>query len=405
VNYRSFALFAALLLILPLPFDSIVVVPVMIQVCIALILALSYNMVLGQTGLLSFVHAVYFGFGGFAAVQILRLAGNGELPVSVPFVPLFSGLTGLIMAATLASFTARRTGMAFAMITLCLVELVIASSTVFGRFYGGSVDRTLPPAFFGQTFVSDLSVYYVTAIWTILSVVAMAWYSHTPLGQLTKAVRDNAERVEFISFNPWVIRFTTLSVSGIFAGIAGGLFALAYEFVGGETISFATSGNIIIMTYIGGIGHFAGPVVGAVLITLLQTLLSNYTQIWGLYLGLLFMATVLFLPNGIAGLIARHYSAVRSGKSGGLVRPYLFLLATSVWSGGGLIGLLEMISYLNEAAADEPVMSLAGFQIDTSSVLPWAAFTFLTLTGIWLTRAAWKQSRQSLLAISPSEHH
>ena len=123
-----------IILVLPIVFESIVLVPVLIQIFIAVILALSYNMVLGQTGLLSFVHAVYFGFGGFAAVHALRFAGGGDLPVPVPFIPLFGAAMGLIMAATLASFTARRTGMAFAMITLCMVELVIASGSILGRF-------------------------------------------------------------------------------------------------------------------------------------------------------------------------------------------------------------------------------------------------------------------------------
>ena len=393
MTLRSFWFVAAIILVLPLPFDNIVVVPVLIQVYIAVILALSYNMVLGQTGLLSFIHAVYFGFGGFAAVHALRFAGNGDLPVPVPFIPLFGAAMGLIMAATLASFTARRTGMAFAMITLCLVELVIASGSVLGRFYGGSVDRTLPPAFFGQDFVSDFSVYYVVAAWTALCIAAMAWYTRTPLGQLSFAVRDNAERVEFISFNPWVIRFTTLTISGTFAGVAGSLFAITYEFVGGETISFATSGNIIIMTYIGGIGHFAGPVIGAILITLSQTLLINYTQIWGLYLGLMFMATVLFLPRGLAGLILQHRPALHSGKWRSLIAPYLKFLSAVVWTGCGLIGLLEMISYLNEAATDEPVVTLAGFDLNTSSMLPWAGFCLLSLTGTWLCRRFWKQAR------------
>jgi branched-chain amino acid transport system permease protein len=393
VTIRSIGILFVLLLVLPLPFDSIVAVPVLIQVYIAVILALSYNMVLGQTGLLSFIHAVYFGFGGFAAVHALRFAGQGDLPVPVPFIPLFSGAMGLIMAATLASFTARRTGMAFAMITLCLVELVIASGTVLGRFYGGSVDRTLPPAFFGETFVSDLSVYYVVAVWTTICIAGMAWYTRTPLGKLSNAVRDNDERVQFISFNPRVIRFSTLSISGVFAGIAGGLFAITYEFVGGETISFATSGNIIIMTFIGGIGHFAGPVIGAVLVTLLQTMLSNYTQIWGLYVGLIFMATVLFLPNGIASLIERHLRMDRRGSLLTLIIPYLLLFSTATWCACGLIGILEMISYQNEMAVDEPVMMLVGMQLDTSSRDPWIISGLVFFSGVYLTRHCWHRAR------------
>jgi len=392
VKRRYAWLVFVIILVLPIVFESIVLVPVLIQIFIAVILALSYNMVLGQTGLLSFVHAVYFGFGGFAAVHALRFAGGGDLPVPVPFIPLFGAAMGLIMAATLASFTARRTGMAFAMITLCMVELVIASGSILGRFYGGSLDRTLPPAFFGQTFVSDLSVYYLTAIWMAICIAAMAFFARTPLGRLTNAVRDNPERVEFICFDPWVIRFVSLTVSGFFAGIAGGLFAIAYEFVGGETISFATSSNIIIMTYIGGIGHFAGPVIGAVLVTFLQTMLSNYTQIWGLYLGFLFMATVLFLPHGIAGLIARHGPAYQTGGLVRLVGPYAGVIISFFWMSSGLIGILEMVSYLNEAAIDEPMAPLAGFLLDTNSGALWFALLLVSLSGGWLLRKSLKRA-------------
>jgi branched-chain amino acid transport system permease protein len=394
-----------LILILPILFENIVLVPILIQIFIAVILALSYNMVLGQTGLLSFVHAVYFGFGGFAAVHALRFASGGDLPVPVPFIPLFGAAMGTIMAATLASFTARRTGMAFAMITLCMVELVIASGSILGRFYGGSIDRTLPPAFFGQTFVSDLSVYYLTAFWLAICIAGMAFFARTPLGRLANAVRDNAERVEFISFDPWVIRFVSLTISGFFAGIAGGLFAIAYEFVGGETISFATSSNIIIMTYIGGIGHFAGPVIGAVLVTLLQTSLSNYTQIWGLYLGFLFMATVLFLPHGIAGLIKQHSPAWHAGKLRRLTVPYAGVVISFFWMSSGLIGMLEMISYLNEAAMDEPLAPLAGFQLDTNSGALWSGLLLVSLSGGWVLRKSLKAAYAAFADVSDTENH
>ena len=392
------ALFAA-----PLLIDSGVVVPVLIQVYIAVILAVSYNMVLGQTGLLSFVHAIYFGFGGFAAVHALRFAGNGDLPVPVPFIPLFGAAMGFAMAATLGSFTARRTGMAFAMITLCLVELVIASAPVLGRFYGGSVDRTLPPAFFGEDFVSDLSVYFVTTVWMILCLAGMAWYSRTPLGRLSNAVRDNSERVEFISFDPWVIRFSALCASGFFAGIAGSLFAISYEFVGGETISLATSGNIIIMTYIGGIGHFAGPVFGAVLVTVLQTLLGDYTEIWGLYLGVLFVATVMFMPKGFAGFFEQHLRLAKNGKLLLVTGPYFAALLATLWAGCGLVGLLEMISYLNESAVDEPVVSVAGILLDTSSPWPWGVLGLIAASGLFLSHSRWQIARHAFTLASGEE--
>ncbi len=387
------------LVALPLMFQNPIVVPILNQIGIAIIFAMSYNMVLGQTGLLSFAHAIFFGFGGFATVNVLRLAGAGDLLVPVPLVPVFGALSGLAMAVLLGSFTSKRVGMAFAMITMCLVELVLASAILFGRFYGGSFDRTQAPTLFGLDFQSDISVYYLITVWLSLSILGMAAYARSPLGRMANAVRDNAARAEFIGYNTRIVRFAALSASGLFAGIAGSLFAVAYEFVGGEVISAATSGNVIIMTYIGGIGHFAGPILGAVVLTLLQTLLSNYTGIWGFYVGLVFVATVVFAPHGLAGVISAHLTLRDSKAWRPLLWPYALSLAGVVLTAMGVIGTLEMVSFLNEAGVGETRLGLAGLSLNTASSFPWIGFGLLiTLGGLILRRSlpaahqAWRQA-------------
>mgnify|MGYP002630437166 CR=1 FL=1 len=387
------------LVALPLMFQNPIVVPILNQIGIAIIFSMSYNMVLGQTGLLSFAHAVFFGFGGFATVNVLRLAGAGDLLVPVPLVPVFGALSGLAMAVLLGSFTSKRVGMAFAMITMCLVELVLASAILFGRFYGGSFDRTQAPTLFGLDFQSDISVYYLITVWLSLSILGMAAYARSPLGRMANAVRDNAARAEFIGYNTRIVRFAALSASGLFAGIAGSLFAVAYEFVGGEVISAATSGNVIIMTYIGGIGHFAGPILGAVVLTLLQTLLSNYTGIWGFYVGLVFVATVVFAPHGLAGVISAHLTLRDSKAWRPLLWPYALSLAGVVLTAMGVIGTLEMVSFLNEAGVGETRLGLAGLSLNTASSFPWIGFgVLITLGGLILRRSlpaahqAWRQA-------------
>jgi len=389
------------LVILPLVLGNPVAVPILNQIGIAIIFALSYNMVLGQTGLLSFAHAVFFGFGGFAAVNVLRLASADGFPVPVPFVPLFGAACGLAMAILLGSFTSKRVGMAFAMITMCLVELVIASAILFGRFYGGSIDRTLPPEFLGIDFQSDISVYYLIVFWMLISILGMAAYARSPLGRMANAVRDNAARAEFIGYNTRVVRFAALSVSGMFAGIAGSLFAIAYEFVGGEVISMSTSSNVIIMAYIGGIGHFAGPILGAILLTLLQTTLSNYTEIWGLYVGLVFLATVMLAPKGLAGAIAAHLPVMQNGHWRELRYPYAISLAGGIILAIGAIGLLEMFSFRNEAGVGVSEMALAGLTIDTATPWPWFGFGLAVVSGglilrraVPVARATWFQAME-----------
>ncbi len=387
------------LVALPLMFQNPIVVPILNQIGIAIIFAMSYNMVLGQTGLLSFAHAIFFGFGGFATVNVLRLAGAGELLVPVPLVPVFGALSGLAMAVLLGSFTSKRVGMAFAMITMCLVELVLASAILFGRFYGGSFDRTQAPTLFGLDFQSDISVYYLIAVWLSLAILGMAAYARSPLGRMANAVRDNAARAEFIGYNTRIVRFAALSASGLFAGIAGSLFAVAYEFVGGEVISAATSGNVIIMTYIGGIGHFAGPILGAVVLTLLQTLLSNYTDIWGFYVGLVFVATVVFAPHGLAGVISAHLTLRDFKAWRPLLWPYALSMIGVVLTALGVIGTLEMVSFLNEAGVGETRLGLGGLSLNTASSFPWIGFGLLiTLGGLILRRSlpaahqAWRQA-------------
>ncbi len=399
------AALCVVLLGLPLVFDHPAAIPVLSQIGIAVIFALSYNMVLGQSGLLSFAHAIFFGFGGFAAVHVLRAAGAGSFPLPVPFVPLAGGMGGLAIAALLGSFATKRVGMAFAMITLCLVELVIASASVLGRFYGGGADRTAAPRFFGIDFTSDVAVYYLIACWMAVSIAAMAWYAGSPLGRMTLAARDSELRAEYLGYNARVIRFSAFTAGGFFAGIAGGLFAVAYEFVGGEVITFATSRDVIIMAYIGGVGHFAGPIIGAVVLTLLQSLLSNYTEIWGLYVGIVFVGAVMFAPGGIAGVIAQHLPFADGGGLRRLILPYASFAACVVIAAIGLIGILETISFLNEAAVGEHRYKLFGLDTDARSGLTWTLFLILTAGGSLLGRKALRSCRttwQSLISERPA---
>jgi len=170
--------------------------------------------------------------------------------------------------------------------------------------------------------------------------------------------------------------------------LADSLFAVAYEFVGGEVISAATSGNVIIMTYIGGIGHFAGPILGAVVLTLLQTLLSNYTDIWGFYVGLVFVATVVFAPHGLAGVISAHLTLRDFKAWRPLLWPYAFSLIGVVLTALGVIGTLEMVSFLNEAGVGETRLGLGGLSLNTASSFPWIGFgVLITLGGLILRRA------------------
>ena len=318
--------YLAVLLLLPLFFDSILAISIFNQMAIAIVFALSYNMLLGQGGMLSFGHAVYFGLGGFLAVHALLMMENESVYFSIAFIPLIGGLTGLLAGIFVGSFSTRKAG-TVSPFSLGIGELIAASSLIFTGFFGGeagvSGDRTFGPPLFGMDFFSDVDVYYLAAFWVFASTLFMYLFTQTPAGRMANAVRDNPERAEFIGYSARWVRFISFCASGMFAGVAGGLFALNYEFLTDENLNLVTSGRVLLMAYIGGLGFFIGPIIGAIILTLMNFLLSNYTELWLLYLGILFVLTVLFLPRGFAGFIMMHRLAWLRGKMHTLALPYL----------------------------------------------------------------------------------
>src|SRR6185436_13912347 len=259
------------------------------QMGIAAVFALSYNLLLGQTGLLSFGHAVYFGFGGYAAIHFLR-AVNAGLPIPVVFVPL----AGLAFGIVFGAISTRRAGTIFALISLGIGEMVHAATLMLPGFFGGeegvTASRTKAPHWLGLDFGSQLQVYYVIAFWLLVAALVMRGFMRTPAGRMCNAVRDNPERAEFVGYNPQRVRFIVFCVAAMFAGLAGGMHAINYEIVAAEAVGATRSGVVLLMVYIGGVQHFIGAILGAIAITWLQVSLSDYTTAWLLYLGLFFMA-------------------------------------------------------------------------------------------------------------------
>jgi branched-chain amino acid transport system permease protein len=346
------------------------------QMSIAAIFALSFNMLLGQTGLLSFGHAVYFGLGGYIAIHAMRLI-NAGMPVPMPLVPLFGAAGGLFFGLLIGSVTTKRAGTVFAMITLGLGELVVAASLMLTRFFGGeegiTANRTKGPHPFGLTFASQLSVYYIIAFWVFVSIALMYAYTRTPLGRMCNAVRDNPERAEFVGYNPQRVRFITFAVSAMFAGIAGGLHAVNYEIVATEALGAARSGAVLLMAFIGGIGTFAGPIVGAVVITWLQVSLSDYSTAWQLYLGLFFVIMVLFAPGGLTGLVLMHLPLVRARLLHKVLPAYLVAVVPAFVMLLGAVFLLE----INYRLATSPELgrktTFLSIPVDMSTPWPWLA--------------------------------
>jgi len=361
--------FLIALLGLPLVFDSILAISILNQMVIAIVFALSYNMLLGQGGMLSFGHAVYFGLGGFLSVHALILIEFETMVFSILWIPLIGGLFGLLAGIFIGSFSTRKAGTVFAMISLGIGELIAASSLIFSSFFGGeagiSGDRTFGPTFFGFDFAQNIEIYYVAAVWAFIATLFMYLFTQTPAGRMANAVRDNPERAEFIGYSSRKVRFISFCASGLFAGIAGGLFALNYEFITEENLNAATSGRVLLMAYIGGLGYFIGPIIGAVVLTLMNSLLSNYSELWMLYLGIMFLLTVMYLPRGFAGFIMMHQLAWVRGNMKMLVKPYIITAIPALLFTLCTIALIEM------SHTEDEVFHYLGFALNPASPVTW----------------------------------
>ena len=378
------ALFALVMLVAPQLFTSGLSVTMLSQMGIAIIACLSYNMLLGQGGMLSFGHAVYTGLGAFVAIHALNRYGGGALPVSL--VPLVGGFAGMGFAVLFGYVTTRKSGTTFAMITLGLAELVFAMSLMIAEFFGGeggvSGNRVMGQAVLGITFGPATQVYYLIAAYTLVSMVLMYAFTQTPLGRMLNAVRDNPERVEFIGYNPQRVRYTAFIIAGFFAGISGGLGALTFEIVTAEVVGAARSGAYLLFTFLGGATFCFGPIIGAVLMVLAFVLLSEFTKAWLLYLGLLFLFMVMYAPGGIASLIMMNLRLALHGKLARLASSYVGLLITGLMALLGAAALIEMVYHLQLSSASGSVVPFLGVSLDTAAPLSWLGAVLLLASGV-----------------------
>jgi branched-chain amino acid transport system permease protein len=361
---------------------------------VMIIFALSYNMLLGQTGLLSFGHAVFYGLGGFVAIHTMNAVIHGKLDVPVAVMPIVGGLAGLAFGVLFGFVSTRRGGLVFAMITLGIGELVSSSSFILRSFFGGeegiTTNRAKLAPLFGLKFGPQIEVYYLIALWCFICIAAMYALTRTPFGRLCNAVRDNPERVQYVGYSAQRIRLLAFSFAAFFAGIAGGLAAINFEIVNAQQLGAQQSGMVLLMTYIGGVGVFAGPILGAIIITFLEINLSDLTSAWQLYFGLLFIGVVSFAPGGVAGWLMRHWEAARSGEFRRLAPAYALITPGLVV---GLIGAVMLIELANRqlalARSDGSSMTLLGIPVDASTMAPWVAAIILFAGGVAATWLLW----------------
>jgi len=382
------SMFAIVLICAHLVFTSNLSGTILAQMGIAIIACLSYNILLGQGGMLSFGHAVYTGLGSFVAIHALNTISAGQLNIPVSLIPLVGGFAGIGFAVLLGYVTTKKAGTPFAMITLGVAELVFAMSLMFSEFFGGeagiSGNRVAGQAFWGITFGPQTQVYYLIAIYTFICVAIMYAFTQTPLGRILNAVRDNPERVEFIGYNTQRVRYFAFIIAGFFAGISGGLGALNFEIVTAEVVGAGRSGGYLLFTFLGGATFFFGPIIGGILMVLAFVLLSELTKAWLLYLGLLFLFMVMYAPGGIASLIMMNLRVASFGKLKQIWVSYLGLFVTSFIALIGAGAMIEMVYHLQLNATLGDTLKFMGATLNVKSVDSWFGSTFVMLTGLGL---------------------
>jgi branched-chain amino acid transport system permease protein len=391
-RWVTWGLFALVLTVAPLMFTSGLAMTVLSQMGIAIIACLSYNMLLGQGGMLSFGHAVYTGLGSFVAIHALNSVAGGSLPIPVAAVPVVGGLAGMGFAALFGYVTTRKAGTTFAMITLGMGELVFAMSLMIPEFFGGeggvSGNRVIGKPFLGITFGPAIQVYYLIAIYTFLSVIAMFAFTRTPLGRMLNAVRDNPERVEFVGYNTQRVRYTAFIIAGFFAGISGGLAALNFEIVTAEVVHAARSGAYLLFTFLGGATFFFGPILGAILMVLAFVLFSEFTKAWLLYLGLIFLFMVMYAPGGLASLIMMNLRVAAFGKLRQLWKSYLALFITGIVVLAGGAAMVEMLYHLQLSASQGSEIVFMGMRLNTTGTGDWLGAMAVLSVGLVLFELA-----------------
>ena len=380
-------LFAVILLAAPLVFTSSLSQTMLSQMGIAIIVCLSYNILLGQGGMLSFGHAVYSGMGSFLAIHTLnQVAGGWPLPVSL--IPIVAGLASVGVAIVLGWVTTKKAATPFAMITLGIGELVWAMSLMFPEFFGGeggvSGNRVTGTTTFGISYGPQIELYYLIAAYTFVCTGLMFAFTRTPLGRMLNAVRDNPERVEFVGYDTQKVRYLSFIVAAFFAGISGGLAALNFEIVTSEVVSGYRSGAYLLFTFLGGATFFFGPIIGAILMVLAFVLLSEFTKAWLLYLGLIFLFMVMYAPGGVASLIMMNLRVAVFGYLRRLWVSYLALALTALVALLGAAAMIEMLYHLQLNAALGPELTFLGARLDSQGLDSWFGSAFVMLTGLGL---------------------
>ncbi|MFB3816660.1 MAG: ATP-binding cassette domain-containing protein [Candidatus Methylomirabilales bacterium] len=272
------------------------------QILIFAVVGLGFNILLGYTGLLSFGHGMFLGMGMYGATLAFLHVVKGGFVVPILLGTLLAALTGVVVGFLVM----RRRGVYFSLLTLAFTQLFFTICYRWTDVTGGENGLSglkRPDSFLGLDLRSDHAFYYVCLVVLVACVLLIRRILEAPFGRVLQAIRDNEVRAASLGYNPRRYKHVAVIISGTFLGFAGALFAYLNYFAYPEVFHSAFSGSIVAMTIVGGMRNFFGPIVGAAVYVFFQDLLSSYTKHWMIYFGVMFMAFILFSPNGIMGIL------------------------------------------------------------------------------------------------------
>ena len=266
--------------------------------------ALSLDLIMGYTGLVSFGHAAYFGLGAYGSALVLIHFGQ-----PVPVALLAGALLAGVVAVPVGWFSTRATGIYFAMLTLAFAQLLYTLAYKWRDLTGGSDGIAGVPktALFwgGPSLASPRAFYFVVAVSVVVSFMICRAVVRSPFGRALEAIRENERRFMSLGRDSRPFKIVVFVVAATFAGLAGALFAPFRGFASPEVMFWVMSGQGLMMVITGGIGTLIGPIVGAMVFILVQEILSSYTTHWMIGSGAIFVLMVIFLPGGIVGTVRR----------------------------------------------------------------------------------------------------
>ena len=288
----------------------IISTPLMTEIMIFGLFALGFNLLLGHTGILSFGHAAYFGLGCYGCGMAIRYFG-----ASVWMGLLVSLVLGVVLAAIIGALAIKKRGVYFAMISMAVAQMFYFLALSPLKKWTGGEDglKFIPPLSLKIPFFVDLQspipLYYFIYFVVGVSILIIWRMLNSPFGRLLQAIRENETRTIASGYNVTMAKFFSLVFSGLFSALAGGLFFVYLGYGPLQTLFWLTSGTILLMTILGGMHTFIGPVVGVAAFLYLQNKFSWIMEQWELVVGILFMILILILPAGIVGTIKSKYLA------------------------------------------------------------------------------------------------